>query len=536
MHRSAMASSFARGATALRHRHAAWLALALLAGCEPDLPAASAARAAPPAAATLVSSVQPSAASPDPGLDAVEVAPQPTAAVPRAHVEQAYPLHGLTVAMQAHVFAEPNSRATEIGYMRRGARFRAQPGISGPGCETRWHALHAGGFVCTDRGVLIGPNPPQYAVLPAPPSLTAALPYDYQKVLPRNTPLYARAPTPDEMHGFADWIAHNPNVAERLKEQSAQPPPRPLAPPKRLLDKKGRPIKGAKAPPVVKLPPPEPAIKLPEFVRLLLQPGFYVSVDGPLADPEGRALLRTVRGDVLQGRADTAVRASTLHGTTLGTLPLAGLALVLQGGAHSYTRDALTGRLQPSAALSQLEPIVLSKERVPSPHGELAVAQDGRLVPLSALTIIPHTVRPAFVPASARYIAVQLSSQTLVAYEGERPVYATLVSTGKTGFETPAGIFRIQHKHVSATMDGEVGAESYRIEDVPWTMYFSGSLALHAAFWHQGFGRTRSHGCVNLAPLDAHWLFDWATPTLPPGFHGVNTTRENPGTFVVIAP
>jgi lipoprotein-anchoring transpeptidase ErfK/SrfK len=155
---------------------------------------------------------------------------------------------------------------------------------------------------------------------------------------------------------------------------------------------------------------------------------------------------------------------------------------------------------------------------------------------VNALTLIPHTQRPAFVPSSARYIAVQLSSQTLVAYEGERPVYATLVSTGKAGFETPTGIYRIQHKHISATMDGEVGAESYRIEDVPWTMYFSGSLALHAAFWHQGFGRVRSHGCVNLAPLDAHWLFDWATPTLPPGFHGVNTTRENPGTFVVITP
>jgi lipoprotein-anchoring transpeptidase ErfK/SrfK len=67
-------------------------------------------------------------------------------------------------------------------------------------------------------------------------------------------------------------------------------------------------------------------------------------------------------------------------------------------------------------------------------------------------------------------------------------------------------------------------------------MYFSGSVALHAAFWHEKFGRVRSHGCVNLAPMDAHWLFDWAGPRLPVGWHGVLSTAEQPGTFVVIAP
>jgi hypothetical protein len=59
-------------------------------------------------------------------------------------------------------------------------------------------------------------------------------------------------------------------------------------------------------------------------------------------------------------------------------------------------------------------------------------------------------------------------------------------------------------------------------------------VALHAAFWHQRFGRVRSHGCVNLAPADAHWLFDWTTPNLPSGFHGVISTKDNLGTFVVI--
>ena len=65
-------------------------------------------------------------------------------------------------------------------------------------------------------------------------------------------------------------------------------------------------------------------------------------------------------------------------------------------------------------------------------------------------------------------------------------------------------------------------------------MYFQGSYALHAAFWHDRFGAVRSHGCVNLAPADAHFLFRWAGPVLPNGWHGVIATKDNPGTFLLV--
>ena len=65
-------------------------------------------------------------------------------------------------------------------------------------------------------------------------------------------------------------------------------------------------------------------------------------------------------------------------------------------------------------------------------------------------------------------------------------------------------------------------------------MYFHGSYALHAAFWHDRFGRVRSHGCINLAPADARWLFGWTTPELPAGLHGVRALGANPGTYVFI--
>ena len=58
--------------------------------------------------------------------------------------------------------------------------------------------------------------------------------------------------------------------------------------------------------------------------------------------------------------------------------------------------------------------------------------------------------------------------------------------------------------------------------------------ALHGAFWHNNFGRTKSHGCVNLAPQDAKAIFAWAEPKLPEGWHGVMSTSEKPGTRVVV--
>jgi lipoprotein-anchoring transpeptidase ErfK/SrfK len=117
---------------------------------------------------------------------------------------------------------------------------------------------------------------------------------------------------------------------------------------------------------------------------------------------------------------------------------------------------------------------------------------------------------------------VDLDRQTLTAYEGDTPVFATLVSSGVPDHATPLGLYRLHAKHVATTMADDLAADGpYSIEDVPWTMYFLGSYALHAAFWHDRFGLQRSHGCVNLSPRDARWLFFWTLPELPSAWHGV---------------
>jgi len=126
----------------------------------------------------------------------------------------------------------------------------------------------------------------------------------------------------------------------------------------------------------------------------------------------------------------------------------------------------------------------------------------------------------------------------LVAYEGTKPVFATLVSTGRAEGTTPAGVHRVWVKLRVSDMENlsdeedENDHDRFSIEDVPYVQYFERGVALHAAFWHGDFGRPRSHGCVNLAPKDAAWLFGFTAPHLPAGWSAALPTALEPGTVV----
>lgn len=120
--------------------------------------------------------------------------------------------------------------------------------------------------------------------------------------------------------------------------------------------------------------------------------------------------------------------------------------------------------------------------------------------------------RPSAINGDARWVGVNLREQTAVAYEGDKPVYAALVATGLPATPTVQGIFRTWWRLVSRKMSGGSPATGgyYYLEEVPWTCYFYSGYALHAAYWHDAFGRPRSHGCVNLSPYDAWWIFRWS--------------------------
>ncbi len=140
--------------------------------------------------------------------------------------------------------------------------------------------------------------------------------------------------------------------------------------------------------------------------------------------------------------------------------------------------------------------------------------------------------------AGDKHIFVDLATQTLRAYEGDKLIMTFPVSTGKWG-KTPTGDFRIWIKLRYAHMEGGAGADYYNLYNVPYTMFFSNDqvpssmgFSLHGAYWHNNFGHTMSHGCVNIRPEDSGRLYDWAQPTTK----GSTTysTPDDPGTLVTI--
>lgn len=107
-----------------------------------------------------------------------------------------------------------------------------------------------------------------------------------------------------------------------------------------------------------------------------------------------------------------------------------------------------------------------------------------------------------------KHIYIDLSKQTLYAYEGKDQIMKTLISSGKWG-RTPTGNFNIWTKLPVTRMAGGQGADAYDLPNVQWVMYFHNDFGLHTAYWHNNFGHEMSHGCVNMRLIDAKTLFNW---------------------------
>ena len=168
--------------------------------------------------------------------------------------------------------------------------------------------------------------------------------------------------------------------------------------------------------------------------------------------------------------------------------------------------------------------------------------EDGTWMRSKDLAVAVKTSKyPSFAKGNTKWIDVSIQRQTLTLFEGKTAIYATMVSTGKDGLgdpktthSTPRGTFRIRDKHATDTMDSQVLGSEFELNDVPWVQYFKAGYAIHAAYWHTEFGRARSHGCINLSPRDARWLFEWTAPGLPPGWFQIHQTQKSRGTHLLI--
>ena len=121
-------------------------------------------------------------------------------------------------------------------------------------------------------------------------------------------------------------------------------------------------------------------------------------------------------------------------------------------------------------------------------------------------------ISPQVDPQDKR-IEVNLTEQTLVAYEGDQPVFAHLISSGIAQFATPEGVHYVLDKRISERMVGGIDNDKYNLPGVAFVCYFTWNwAATHGCYWHNDWGRQRSHGCLNLPSQAARWLWRWTTP------------------------
>lgn len=157
--------------------------------------------------------------------------------------------------------------------------------------------------------------------------------------------------------------------------------------------------------------------------------------------------------------------------------------------------------------------------------------------PLAFADIAPTRVLSAVLgEGNEKWVDVNLSTQTLTAYEPDGRVFMQVpVSTGLWA-PTPTGSYRIWAKLRYTTMKGgskELGTYYY-LPNVPCTQYFYKGYGLHGAYWHDNFGHPMSHGCVNMRIADSCQLFEWTTPILAANQSTGNASSADPGTKVVV--
>ncbi len=183
---------------------------------------------------------------------------------------------------------------------------------------------------------------------------------------------------------------------------------------------------------------------------------------------------------------------------------------------------------EPAPAAAQTEaatPIPLEAKRIErsenEPRPTWTVTPSPTFTPTALPSPVPTFIsqeqvaggasRPAGVGANERWIDVNLTTQMLVAYEGDRAVYSSRVSSGTWRHPTVTGQFRVWLRYTAQTMDGRRLGYDYYLPNVPYVMYFYRDYALHGTYWHNNFGTPMSHGCVNLPTPAAEWIFNWSS-------------------------
>lgn len=426
---------------------------------------------------------------------------------------------------------------TPIGSVRVGTSvpLKSREPVPGDACSTgSWLALDPYGFICTDDTTTLDLEDPWFRALASLAPAPGAYPYRY--AFSTGAPMYGRVPTEveqaqAEMTGFGprSTFATLGRWSEGHEDLIEKDPARPIEPTDEL--------------PAIfaehHAPPGSPWNTANPKVRVIPAGSGFAYAKAFRA--AGRTWLLTP--DLFLIPADRAFpyRETHFHGVRLGEGIDLPLAFVRSDGEPKLARRA-PGVFEPTGASFD------AKAAVPLTGEEERVGKKRFVETKDALStwieVTPGVSTVARTPKlhksiapDERWLEARLLSGTMVAYEGARPVYATLWSGGVGGAPikghdlrhdatTELGVFGFQWKEKIATMSPDKGAPTvFWFADVPNIQYVKAPLALHVAYWHDRFGHLMSAECLNVSPEDGAWLFDFTLPALPEGWNAVRGSR-----------
>ena len=452
------------------------------------------------------------------------------------------------LAIETPILAQADVSAPRLGQLRAGAIVEMDPRpVVGRGCQAGFRAIKPLGFVCLGTTTLDLSHPVVRASTRRPDH-TQKLPYIYGMAV-RGGPAYPSLPSAEVLKTL------EPHLATHLRQWARDP------------------VNGATYGNDLwakwKPEPPVPALVAMQEHRSDADIPWYLNggsripnlsgrVDGPKAGEfarhngisfidsmlwEGRRYNVSLDLRVMPADRFRPIRGSDFHGVRIPEDAKPPFAIVKSKKAkmvHEQAGHLVAGELLPWRSVVA----ITGKQRVARGRYYEEI-EGGDWVATDEVTRVDVVKKmPGWANDGEKWLDINVTRQTLVAYEGTKPVYATLVSTGEAGLEDPSttkatkrGIFRIHTKYLTATMDSRVVGEEFELRDVPYVQYFTEGYALHAAYWHDVFGQPKSHGCINLAPEDARRLFFWTGPQVPPGWHGASAGNAGKtGTVVFVHP
>ena len=467
----------------------------------------------------------------------------PNVAVPPENGPQLF-----AVRPGAKVLDRPSAKGQELGELLLGGSVAraAEPIVKRDSCPNGYYPIRPRGFVCLDENTSLVASPAVRA-----PNLDHTLPYRYGRTI-SPTPVYNRIPSVEEQ------AEAEPNLEKHLSKASkSDAEPVKAGANDVPLDERSVPS----GPPVVTkiaegvgddgkrtrgsffafgddLPPPLLAFRLTSStVATVLKKGSGVALSSTfLADgPAGRRRFGVLPDGTFipVDRLEPAV-GTTWHGIDLKEKGLP-IAFVLKHEVKPFSIQ--NGKAKPleDEEVDRRSVIHLTNKWRSVDSVRFEETDEGNFFrEKDIIKVVKRRKFPDFVTGDTKWIDVSLALQTMTLYEGKKPIYSTLVSSGQDVLGDPAtsaatvqGTFKIERKSISSPMDPKESHEAFDVLSSPYAIEFAPGVAFRSVYWADNAGEARSYHDIALAPLDAKRLFSWAGAEIPSGWSSVIPTSAD---------